>query len=168
MSFPQIPKSLFNNIWVSCSKKNEPILFKIIQKCQELKKMLDASWDLFIAQRSFYMGIKDIESQCEEIKATLSTTGELLNIIIDTLTKTNFIPRRLLVNGLIQSCNNLSVTYHVVLLPLVEDLINGNQYISSLSSSGKDVIFRNMTKPFAQFKVSKEQYLELLRVSHIF
>lgn len=168
MSSQEIPKSIYTNLWVSCSKENEPLLFKIIQKCQVLKKMLDASWDLFIAERSFYMGIKDIESQCEEIKVTLSTTEELLNIIIITLTTTNFIPRRLLVNGLIQVCNNLGVTYHAVLLPLVEQFVKGNIYVSSLCSFDDTVTFRNTTKSTLHFNVSKEQYLDLLRVSRLF
>lgn len=167
MSSQEIPKRIFDGIWIS-TDGNDIIFHKLLDKCHIMKELLRASWDHFIAQRSFYLGIDDIEQQCVQIKANLLTTEELLNIIINNLTSSKFIPRRLLVNGLIQVCDNLGITFYAVLMPLVDDFIKGNQYVSSLSSSGDDVIFRNTSKPLSEFKVSKQQYFDLLYTSRVF
>lgn len=167
MSTQLILKKVYDGIWVS-TDGNDILYRKILEKCHVMKDMLRASWDNFIAERSFYFGVENIEQQCIQIKANLMTTEELLNVIINTLTSSKFIPRRLLVNGLIQVCDNLGITFYVVLMSLVEDFIKGNLYVSSLTSSGDSVIFRNTTNSTIQFKISKEQYINLLQESRVF
>ena len=162
-----INKKVFGGIWVA-TDGNSVAYNKILQKTHALKEILHASWDIFKGEQSFYLGVPNMEEQTLQIKANRMTTERLLTTIINSLTASKFIPRELLVNGLIQVCDNLKLTFYHTFASAVDDLIKGNVFVSSLSSFGDYVIFRSTTKASLQFNYTKEEYINLLQESRVF
>ena len=161
-----ISKKVFEGIWVA-THGNRLAYTKILQKTHALQQILQASWDNFKGERSFYLGVPNMEGQALQNKAIYLTTETLLQAIINSLTYSKFISKTLLVNGLFQVCNNLKVSSHHELANAVDGLIKGNVFYSSLSSHGY-VIFTNINDDSLQIKYTQEEYINLLQESRVF